>query len=168
MNQMMVDLETLGTTSDSVILQLGFCVFNYEDGIIHQENHHLDLDEQSDRRIDSSTVLWWMNQTEEARKAVFTRPQTITKEAAWTQLSNQLNGVSNVWANSPSFDLAMLKSYFDGDTPWSFRVELDFRTIVAELDHDRKLRPPSNPNKHVAMFDAIWQAEYLINIRRAK
>ena len=64
----MIDLETLGSTPDSVILSIAAVKFDpfddYQDrGITPDQlptlNILVDIDSQTDRRIDESTVAWW-------------------------------------------------------------------------------------------------------------
>ena len=76
----MIDLETLGSTPDSVILSIAAVKFDpfddYQDrGITPDQlptlNILVDIDSQTDRRIDESTVAWWSQQDPVIQESVF-------------------------------------------------------------------------------------------------
>jgi hypothetical protein len=161
----MVDIETLSLETDALVLQVGVCVFDSQK-IHFMANFNLNREEQSDRRIDYSTVMWWVNQSLEAKEAVLVAQDSvfISVSDLWAILEDRAKAVEGVWANSPTFDLAILKNLFGGKTPWSFRQERDYRTVVKMLDPDGFKKPPPDSLKHMAMADAVWQAQYLMNL----
>lgn len=71
--EIVTDIETLSLNDDCVILSVAFVAFNVDTGQI--DSHmcvYPDLAEQEKmgRVIDSSTVMWWMQQSEAARLEV--------------------------------------------------------------------------------------------------
>lgn len=67
-----------------------------------------------------------------------------------------------MWANSPAFDLVMLRNAFNKhhvDAPWGFWIERDFRTFLSMTNADR-VKPEV---AHDALSDAKAQAQTLIN-----
>lgn len=134
MLQMMVDLETLSLSTRAVVFQIGVAVFNLGGEIIHSERMDLDILPQlmCGRIFDRETQRWWMTQ----EKSAWSRPSEQVCE-----VENCLEALSNiwteyrcghVWANSPSFDLVILKSLakdFNMKLPWTHKHEMDVRTI---------------------------------------
>lgn len=63
MSDIMVDLETLGTTADAVILSIGAVKFDLVSGQIDDEGFYASISVESSlnrkRRISEDTLLWW-------------------------------------------------------------------------------------------------------------
>ena len=160
---LMIDIETLGTSREALVLQIGWCTF---DTSTHQiaDKTRLNLygTEQAHRKIDFATAKWWMEQDRVIANEVFNKPDT-TLEDAKDQLKQIARISEGVWANPPGFDLAILQSLF-GESPWSYRKERCFRTVRNLHDPNGKMKPPVNLAKHDALADAVWQASYLLNI----
>lgn len=69
-NDIMLDLETLGTKSDAAIIQIGACYFDRETGEIG-EKFRVNVEPDLSRfTVEWGTVKWWMLQSEEARQSV--------------------------------------------------------------------------------------------------
>jgi hypothetical protein len=163
------DIETLSTKPNALILSIGSLFFNPITGDLGNsfEVTLNPITAPAGLDIDPGTVLWWMKQDDEAR-AKLTGPTTdyrtgIRNFALW--LSNQPFQLGHIWANSPSFDLVILKASFEAcNIPWPFKYynELDIRTI-------KQLGWPNGdaPNftkgtKHGALDDAEAQAQLVI------
>jgi hypothetical protein len=74
MNDVMVDIETLSTRLNAVVLSIGAVAFDpYSDQIGHSFSIQLDPQEQMEkgRHVDINTIKWWMGQSEEAKKESF-------------------------------------------------------------------------------------------------
>ena len=78
----MIDLETLGTKPDCVILTLGAIKF---DPFTNEEPHSglyqkLDIDEQDNlkRTQDESTIEWWGKQTQSVQEEAFSEEGRIS------------------------------------------------------------------------------------------
>ena len=64
MNNLMLDLETMGNTSDSAIIAIGACYFDPKTGKIEGEFYKeisLESAVKYGGKVDPSTVVWWMN-----------------------------------------------------------------------------------------------------------
>ena len=166
--KLMIDLETLGTKPNSVILSIGAVAFD-ENGIHDEFYVNVDLENSMALgfSIDPSTVYWWLKQSSEAG-AVLGKNLTIADKAIKEFCSFVCrNEPSEVWANSPSFDCVMLKSYFnkcDHGEPWAFWIERDYRTFLSLTSASRVY--PSIA--HNALEDAKAQAQTLINFWNVK
>lgn len=71
MNDVMIDLETLGNTHDAPVIQIGAVWFSRDGRLGPELKMTIDFDSAcTKRRVDGGTVAWWMRQDEEARKSV--------------------------------------------------------------------------------------------------
>lgn len=173
---LMVDIETLGTAVDSVIACIAVVPFNPETGHIGAPKEwRLSVDDGARLgfKMDCETVKWWQGQTSDARsqldgelsvRAVFLDLLKWLREfAAGAELA--------MWANSPSFDLMMLRTHFERldyghEIPWEFWQEWDVRTVLKlakEKGYDVKQVMNYKAN-HLAVDDARYQAEQVSQV----
>jgi hypothetical protein len=124
----MVDLETLGKPPYAPILSIAAVEFDIETGETRKSVYTTVKKESFDKygiEPDPDTVAWWEKQSEEARKEAFSGYLTI--ENALILLANFFDGKSRhkVWANSPSFDLNLLKNLYQkiGEEVWVTKTQ---------------------------------------------
>lgn len=112
----MIDIETMGTRTDAAIVSVACAVF---DPVVPQPLEELStLYEVVDLRtaveaggtIDPETVYWWLEQGEEARKALLKDVKPIQ-----LVLNNLLrflteHRVQCLWACDPDFDVVILRT----------------------------------------------------------
>src|SRR5574343_1028461 len=71
-DNIMFDIETLGTKSNSVILSIAAIEFDINTSKTNKEFYKIiDLEDSlsyKDFKIDASTLIWWINQTKKAKK----------------------------------------------------------------------------------------------------
>jgi hypothetical protein len=160
----MIDIETLSTKPNAVITEIG---------VVISEHGHPDVcvllqlnwsDQYAmGREIDADTLIWWLKEEDRAAKLMdaadnqHKRPHTIM---VLGKLAGYLTMADEVWANSPSFDVACINSLLlmHGFPKISHKVERDFRTARAlrpELEYEYPV------NAHDALADAQAQADYL-------
>lgn len=164
----MLDMETLGLTADSVILSIGAVKFNLDGDISDEALYGVcDIESQIRRHISANTLAWWMEQSDTAK--------TVFKDGV--PLMNVLKDMTNfvdrddyvVWSNGADFDIPLLNHALrtHGMEPifkhWNHRC---FRTIKEEYKACPK--PPFEGTQHNALMDAIHQAKWLIDIYRFK
>lgn len=167
----MVDLETMSSSSNAAIVSIGAVVFTIEDGIFDQHYSVISLQSSLDVGLEmsASTVMWWMEQDEAARKAL-TPKVTHTLSAALVSLSSQLlpHKDIRVWGNGATFDNVILRNAYNKAgiaAPWSYRHDRCYRTVRSMLDTEGELKP-ENTAKHNALADAECQALHLIAMLR--
>ena len=168
MNDIMIDIETLGTGFNSVILSVGVVEFNPMNGETGNEYHWI-IDPQScidiGMEMNYQTIEWWMKQSDEAR-AIFSSVNKITIQNAISNLSKIIGYKTRVWANSPSFDLTILKNACDKlkiEIPWKFWNEMDCRTLATMQPDIRWKEEYKNPT-HNALEDYKLQIAYVSEI----
>lgn len=167
MNHVMIDLETLGTTSRSAWISIGACRFDPDTGAIDTTNtfyRNVDWDSAlRNRNVTGDTLKWWMRQDPDAKDAVIHAGWPV--EAVLTALGEWLPSGCIVWGNGSSFDISMLEDTYHQygiAVPWKYFNVLDMRTVKRLGEH---LVPrdaiPFEGTKHNALSDAIHQAKYV-------
>lgn len=166
MDHIMIDNETLSTRPDAVILSIGAVKFDpYSDevdngGFYAVVSISSNLD--AGRHISESTLQWWMQQSEGARK-VFSEP-SISLPDALNSLTEWIDGPNyKIWSNGASFDIPMIEHAYathGADTPWKFWNANCFRTIKNLPACKNAVKVP-NPLAHNALADALTQAKQL-------
>ena len=171
MNHVMLDIETLATTPRASILSIGAIAMDETFTEIGDFYYVVDptLSPPDDYEITAETVVWWAQQSDEAR-AVFTDPDRVSLPVALGSLSYWFRQVATprkVWANPPRFDITILEHAYGVQClplPWDHRDVLDLRTLVHLRDPDGALKPPDDASHHNALGDAQWQARYLARL----
>lgn len=173
----MVDLETLGTTNKAVVVSVGAVEFDPATGQLGKQYYNtISVDDQVrvGMELTPSTVLWWMEQSDAARKALCAPDKpAISPRLFLTEFKQWWKSVSKnsyFWSHA-TFDAVILKNlysaYMEG-TPWGYRDCLDIRTIVAlapqKLKDELFAAPRAGLTPHNALDDAIYQAQYVSRI----
>ena len=163
MSDIMLDIETLATSPDAVVLTFGaikFDPFNpsiqMSDGIYFR----IDVDEQIDlgRRVDQGTVAWWGTQSAEVREEALGETDRVSLEDFTKALNKFVVGATRIWAQGPVFDIVILENLYrqiGKPAPWQYYSIRDSRTLLKALGDDRK----GGALLHNALADAVSQAE---------
>lgn len=166
-----VDLETMGNGPDAAIIAVGAVEFSLETGQLDQEFYEVvDLESSvaAGGTITPSTILWWMQQSDAARKVFERKGEHIeTTLCHFTGWLYALNGVRNVclWGNGAAFDNVILRSAYERlglKAPWHFWSDRCFRTVKAL--HPAPEGFENLGTDHNALDDAKNQARYLIEV----
>lgn len=165
MKDVMIDVETLDTRPSTVILSIGACRFDIEQlGMVTDTLHiHLDIDDQikSGRTVSGDTILWWMDQSREARDGLTQSARRPLRDAL-LKLSSFIVETDRVWGNGAAFDNAVLSDAFRASSlpqPWRFWNDMCYRTLKT-LYRDVP-KPDFVGVKHDALSDAVNQAVHL-------
>ena len=171
----MIDLETLGTTPGSVVLSIGAVArgSSLSTNVADRFYARLNLRDSIYRglKISSDTMSWWRKQTEEAwqesTSAVTPLRESLLAFAGWllelragsaeAATGNKLR----LWGDSASFDLGLLAAVFraaDVTVPWSYQEEFCYRTLRAIRGSEK----PRAKLQHDALSDAAAQLEHLV------
>lgn len=168
MADVMVDLETLGNGSTAAIISIGAVAFDAESGKIESE-FYVNVDPQScvdaGLKMDVSTVMWWMKQSDEARSAFNVKGESI--EVALNMFKEWYPQSAALWGNGATFDNVILDNAFKAagmNRPWHFTKDRCYRTL-------KNLRPDIKQDKvgvaHNALDDAKFQALHACKLLRA-
>lgn len=161
---LMIDLEIMGSGSNAAIVAIGAVKFDeskvYEEfyqRITLKSSVNLGLD------VDPETILWWMRQSDEARKEIVCAENNISE--ALDSLCNWINDKDVVvWGNGSDFDNVIFTNAYkkaNKSLPWKFWNNRCYRT-VKNLFSDVPMQFVGT--KHNALTDAKNQALHLIEI----
>lgn len=167
MKDVMIDLETLGVSTNAPIIQIGACYFDRftgEIGKIFKVNVNLKSAVKSGAVIDPDTVCWWLQQSDEARKSILAAPNVDIFNAI-EQLNTFLSGCKNIWSHA-TFDFVIIQETYRrlGIKPsFQYKAARDIRTLndlskglTQKEDHVR------DGVHHDALEDAKFQVKYCV------
>jgi exodeoxyribonuclease VIII len=171
----MLDLETLGTGNNAVIIAIGAVLFD-KDGVSNNRFYRR-VDPQScvdaGMEMSVSTIMWWMKQDDAAR-AEFNKPSLHISEALqsfshWVETATGYCKFEErkVWGNGATFDNVILSNAYEAcmiEKPWPYWGDTCYRTL--------KNLFPQIPMERSGMFhhaldDARSQAEHCIRLMKA-
>jgi len=159
----MLDIETLATSPDSVILTFGAVKFNpfeayqeLNDGLYFRVN----VDEQLElgRAVNEDTVAWWGTQNEQVREEALGEHNRVGLEDFTKELNRFVVGADRIWAQGPVFDIVILENLYrqlGKPAPWPYYVIRDSRTLLKALGDTRQ----PGAMLHNALADCVSQAQ---------
>lgn len=176
-----IDIETLGTGSRALMLEVGAVVFDPLADSLPENPPITDIFYKSvDAKyemnlgfeVDGDTIMWWLGQNEENRQRLIdahTKKTHVPTHMVLDQLANYLltHRVKFVWGHGATFDPVIIAEHYrrmKRDVPFNFRDVRDTRTLysVAALTEDTWKTLMHNPKKHHPVFDA-WTHARAIN-----
>lgn len=174
----MLDIETLGTTDEQQVIQISAAAFDsYKWEVIDSYNAHIDISRDKNTVISGSTLKWWMD-TDKELLAELLKKGNLSEEEAIIGFARWIKGLSPdikevyLWGNGILFDNKIIASKmekYDIHYPIYYRNDRDFRTVVdlastklgmtysAFLD----MAAPRGLVKHDAYNDVLSQIEIL-------
>lgn len=193
MANVMIDIETLGSSPGAAIVTISAVRFNLITGETKEELY-LNIDPKTcvniGLHIDPSTIVWWLKQAgveidecdapvdldeilklipEDANEAVmeaFSPSKGVHIDDALNELSGFIKSSDKVWGNSARFDLGILDMAYRAiasTIPWKFYNERCLRTLVA-FDNNVKRHMDFDGQKHHALDDCKHQIKYAVEI----
>lgn len=170
MTHIMVDLETLSTKCNAMILAIGAVKFDAERGVYDIFYQAVKTPAEVEGfHVSADTLNWWAQQSDEAR-AVFTDPDAVAIDEAldqfhcWAEEGENIKDIK-LWGNGAAFDNAILSTAYDlcgRTTPWMFYNDRCYRTMKAT---NRDVPFTRVGTHHNAVDDAESQALHLIDMR---
>lgn len=165
---LMIDLETLDTTPDCVVTQIGWCTFelgasNFQAaGIFYPD---IEYQINKGRKVSWSTLSWWFQQDEAARREMIQR-DTNSLDFVLRRFKDNFDwsSIKGVWGHGATFDISIMENLFrqfKESIPWSHKEVRDTRTLFM-LAPDVEWAKATV--KHSARDDAIAQA---LTVQRA-
>jgi hypothetical protein len=171
MNDVMVDLETLGTRAGRVVLSIGAVEFDTKSNLLGREfyvviNQQSSLD--SGLTKDPNTVNWWEQQNEEAKKVLSiseTGGESVEKALEmFNEFLTPCGADVKLWGNGASFDQPILGGVYDSinkELSWKYLNNRCYRTL-------KNLFPAVTFKRegtyHNALDDAKSQANHVLEI----
>jgi exodeoxyribonuclease VIII len=171
MQDVMLDLETMGNGSNAAIVAVGAIEFDAATNTLGQRFYRvvsLETAVALGGVIDASTVMWWLRQSDEARKDIcndgLPLRQVLAEFSEW--LASLGEGVK-VWGNGAAFDnVIMAQAYRRAGmpVPWQYQNDRCYRTVKAMRPDVKMERTGTH---HNAIADATSQARHLMDILTA-
>src|SRR5215217_6908616 len=164
----MLDLETLGTSPGCKILGIGATVMGRSKVRYESFEMYAHRDPQTRLVEEKATVDWWNSQKPEVRDLVLSNPKSMPLSSvlfAFSEWLEELDCVPIIWGNSASFDCRILEfayKIYNIPVPWNFRNEMCFRTLK-NLPHGVTAPVPTGL-KHTPLVDAMAQAQWAEDI----
>lgn len=168
MNNIMLDIETLGDVSYSSILSIGAVKFDINTGETG-DTFYVTVDLQScldaGLIITASTFNWWLEKDEAARNSLLNSLKTPLVDAL-SLFNEYCTKYYDIWGNSPRFDCGILANAYEKvglDIPWDFRKERCVRTLVG-FNPSIKANHKHTGVAHHALSDCYNQIDYCVKI----
>lgn len=167
-NDVMVDLETMGTRPGSVIVSLGAIEFDPNTarlGRTFYQTCSIASSVDVGLAMDPQTVSWWLGQSEDARKELIDAKGDL--KSTLLDFSRWLGSTeTKMWGCGSDFDNALLAEAYNraGEAvPWKFWNNRCYRTMKSLFP---KVKLEREGTHHNALDDAIYQAKHLQLIMR--
>ena len=165
MSNIMLDIETLGTRSTSVILSIGAVEFD-STTIMRKFHKHIDIDSclRQGLTVDGRTIAWWMDQNDGARRLFQEKGESLYDVLVDFRSAFNWQHVA-VWCNGASFDFPIIENALHAcglQIPWAYYNTRDYRTlknlVPKDVYENLKVQPTV---KHDALDDAVAQVRTL-------
>ena len=160
----MIDLETMGNRPSAPIIAIGAVAFDTEG--VHDEFYEVvDLaDSVAEGAVmDPSTVLWWMQQSDEARAEFGQEGKPLGFALGDFREWIGRHDVEGVWGNGAAFDNVILSEAYrrmGSEAPWPFWKDRCYRTVKSLS----AIKMQRSGTHHNALDDARDQARHLLDI----
>ena len=165
MSDIMLDIETLGTRSTSVILSIGAVEFD-KTSVLSTFHRRIDVDSclRQGLTVDGRTIAWWMDQSDEARALMQVPGEPL--HDVLVDFRDAFDWYNKaVWCNGASFDFPIIENALHQcglQLPWAYYNTRDYRTLknlVPRTTYNSlRVRPQT---AHDALGDAVAQAKTL-------
>ena len=159
----MIDLETLSTNPEAVILTVGGIKF---DPYTHAEPSQgmyfrADVDSQTamGREVMQETMDWWGTQPKEVSEEALSDKDRISLPDMIKTINKWSVGVDVFWCQGPLFDYAILQNIYKDlghPVPWQYCQIRDSRTLFSLVPRDPN---EERTEKHNALADCRFQAK---------
>jgi exodeoxyribonuclease VIII len=166
MNNVMLDLETMGLSPTSAIVSIGAVRFDFQTGLGDTFYKVVDLESavNSGLNLDASTVQWWMQQSDAAREVFKQQGEPLS--VVLMEFARWLGAPKEVvmWGNGSDFDNVILRNAYEVRkqyVPWMFWNNRCYRTVKSLFP---EVKPETPVIKHHALEDAKAQALTLIKM----
>ena len=166
----MIDIETLGREFHSDIVSIGAIEFDPEENSLGRDFYQV-VSLEALPYINTNTLRWWMQQSEEARAVFKETGQPI--ECSLTLLSQFILSIKQnqgirVWSRG-KMDIDILEHKYKMNNlqcPWEYNEVRDARTFIDELTPYVPCFKFENKKAHNALSDAIYQASQVNHIHQ--
>jgi len=161
----MIDIESLDTSPDCVILSIGAVSFNPKGmGIVEKLSLRPTIEEQTEkynRVINEATLKWWSEQTDDAILESLGDDNRISFAECMDELYKFCWNRRAVWSHGAPFDIVAMESAWrnlEMRIPWPYHTVRDTRTLYELAGVSLKDKKYTTKTTHKAVEDAEHQA----------
>ena len=158
----MIDLETLSTNPEAVILTVGGVKFDPHSFTEPSQGMYfrVDVDSQTamGREVMQLTLDWWAEQPKEISEEALGDKDRISLAKMLKTINKWAVGVDVFWCQGPLFDYAILQDFYAQmkvPVPWNYWQIRDSRTLFSLVPRDLNEK---RTGKHNALEDCYFQA----------
>jgi hypothetical protein len=135
----MTDIETLGTNSDSTIIQISAIAFDILTGEhLSAFNQIVDITKNKEMNVTGSTIKWWLNTNKDLLQELLNRGEYSSEQVLknfhkWLRGLNSGENEVYLWGNGILFDNKMIQHQLEQiglDYPIYYKNDRDVRTLV--------------------------------------
>lgn len=169
----MLDIETLGTGSNSLVLSIGAVEFSLSGNTFRQFSINLPILEQIVNPtvdIDMETIKWWKAQSAEAKALLLYKKPCRSVKGGLIAFCDFIKQFENplIWGNGCTFDNVIMRNLFKSFSvvfPTAYYTDMDVRTIIQLAGHERvkELTGKFTGTKHDAIADCLHQVKLVSN-----
>ena len=166
MKDVMLDIETLGTSYNSIVIQVAMVYFDRKTKAVGK-SLIINIDPVDCNKYgliyDDKTVDWWNEKPESVKESVFSNPKPL--KDALLEINNFLEFGVKIWCHT-TFDMPILSNAFDkvGIKPhWHYTNFRDIRTLVDISGIDLKNYDWDSFKTHNALEDCCFQIFYCVD-----
>lgn len=177
---LMLDLETMSTAKNAAIVAIGAVRFDLISGTVRDKSMgggegtfyqtiNLVSAQKSGGHVEGSTVMWWLQQSDAARKALY-ESDCLPIENVLKLFNEWVREIplSGMWGNGSDFDNVILENTYlrlGWTPPWSHKINRCYRTLRAlKPEVKRESMEGAGLVAHNALDDAIAQAKHACEI----
>lgn len=173
----MVDIETLGTSADATIFQISAISFDIKTGTYYSTfNKIANIEDNHSLKVDGSTLKWWLNTNKELLSELLNSGKGSSEdllEEFYGWLKSQSEDMKDVylWGNGILFDNKMIQCQLEDegwDYPIFYKNDRDVRTIVdlasVKLGISEKELKQKYEDNSLVEHNALDDVKYQINL----
>jgi len=164
MNDIMLDIEALGTKNYSVIIQVGMVYFDRYTGELGEElSVNISIQDSLDHglKVDGATLRWWF---EQENRSWLKSPVNLGKALQMIRDFAHKNKKALVWAHA-TFDFPLLDCAYEvlgQRLPFPYCNLRDIRTLVDLSKRPYKKNKDGDPKDHDGLSDCKYQIQYCV------
>ena len=166
----MIDLETLSTNPNAVILTVGGVKFDPTTQMkpYSEMYFRVDVDSQTKmgRDVMQDTVNWWSKQPKQISDEAFSDHNRTSLDEMIKSINKFSVGVDVFWCQGPLFDYAILQDIYKqlgNPVPWQYWQIRDSRTLFSLVQRDLNEK---RQDLHNALEDCRFQAKKVQKVYR--
>lgn len=172
MDNIMLDLETMGNGPNAAIVAIGAVEFDLDKLEVGEQFYEI-VDFASSiglgGEVTASTILWWLQQSDKARSEIYS-DKAVSFFTATDRLTYWCRKISvkenlKVWGNSSAFDNVILRTAYQRggmEPPWDFWNDRCYRTVCGLMLP--KIKFEHVGEHHRAVDDAMSQVLHLFKL----